>query len=306
MPRVSVIIPCYNHGQYIGEAVQSVLNQTYQDFEIIIVNDGSTDADTNSILNNHSMPKTRVLNTTNQGLASARNNGIREARGKYILPLDADDKISSNYLEETVSILDNNQKVGIVYCEAQFFGEVNGKWELPEYSLDAMLQDNIIFCSGLFRKAEWERVGGYNPSLVDGWEDYDFWLCLIELGLLVYKVPKIMFYYRVSFNSMVRSKSIDQKVRAFVRIFNRHESLFVTNIGTLFQNLIEKREQLQANVAQKEQSIVELANTVHKLENTVHDLEATIDVLINSASWRVTAPLRTTRSYLGRFLGCRR
>ena len=92
MMKVSVIIPCYNQGQYIEEAVKSVLAQTYQNFEIIIVNDGSTDEFTNKLLSDYDKQKTKVLHTDNQGLASARNNGIKVAKGKYILPLDADER----------------------------------------------------------------------------------------------------------------------------------------------------------------------------------------------------------------------
>ena len=109
MPKVSVIIPCYNHGEYLDEAVESVLTQTYQNFEIIIVDDGSTDQSTIDLLKVYRKPKTRVIRTDNQGLASARNNGIKEAKGEYILPLDADDKIGKEYLKKAVKILDENE-----------------------------------------------------------------------------------------------------------------------------------------------------------------------------------------------------
>jgi glycosyltransferase involved in cell wall biosynthesis len=99
MSKVSVIMPCYNQGQYIDEAVDSVLTQTYQNYEIIIVNDGSTDEFTNEKLKNYNKPKTQVIHTANQGLSAARNNGIHASNGEFILPLDADDKIANTYLE---------------------------------------------------------------------------------------------------------------------------------------------------------------------------------------------------------------
>ena len=98
MAKVSVIIPCYNQGAYLNEAVESILAQSYRDFEIIVVNDGSTDEETNRLLSGYDRQQTRVLHTENQGLSSARNNGIREAQGEYILPLDADDRIDPTYL----------------------------------------------------------------------------------------------------------------------------------------------------------------------------------------------------------------
>lgn len=230
MPKVSVIIPCYNQGEFIDEAVDSVLNQTYQDFEIIIVNDGSSDELTQNILKNYDKPKTKVIHTANQGLAAARNNGINEAAGEYILPLDADDKIGSTYLEQAVLILDKNPEVGIVYCEAQLFGQARGKWELPEYSIEEMLINNVIFCSGFFRKKDWKRVGGYDPEMRYGWEDYDFWLSLIELGVSVYQVPQILFYYRVVEGSMIRSASAKSKAEMFLKIYDKHKSLYQSYI----------------------------------------------------------------------------
>lgn len=119
MPAVSVIIPCYNQGAFIKEAVDSVLAQTFQDFEIIIVNDGSSDAKTNEFLSNFTAPKTTVLSLAeNQGPSVARNVAIKAAKGKYILPLDADDKIAPTYLEKAFNVLEQNISVGIVYCKA--------------------------------------------------------------------------------------------------------------------------------------------------------------------------------------------
>jgi len=131
-PTVSVIVPCYNQGIYLDEAIQSVLGQTYQDFEIIIVDDGSDDGLTgltNDLLRDYRRKRTRVIRTENRGVVSARNTVISHARGKYILPLDADDRIGSEYLEKAVKILDDNPDTGIVYCEVEFFGERQGKWE---------------------------------------------------------------------------------------------------------------------------------------------------------------------------------
>ena len=269
MPKLSVVIPCYNHGKYVHEAVESVLNQTYQDFEIIIVNDGSTDEFTNNLLTDYKMPKTRIIHTDNQGLASARNNGIKEARGEYILPLDADDRIGKEYLEEAVDILDKNLDIGIVYCEAEFFGEIIGKWDIPEYSIEEMLIDNVIFCSGFFRKKDWEKVGGYDSEMVYGWEDYDFWLSLIETGVLVHRIPKVLFYYRAYDSSMVRSKTKDEKVEMFVKIFNKHQSLYKQNLEPWIRK------------------IVDLNNFVHEKDAHIRNIEAELNMMKQSKAWRL-------------------
>ena len=242
MAKVSVIIPCYNQGIYVSEAVDSVLAQTFQDLEIIIVNDGSTDEKTNSVLAALNRDKTRVLRTTNQGLAAARNNGISAATGTYILPLDADDRIATGYIDQGVQLLDAEPDVGIVYCRAMLFGAVNSEWALPPYSIEEMLKDNVIFCSALFRREDWETVGGYDTGMVYGWEDYDFWLSLIERGRKVRQLDSHLFYYRVSPDSMVRTKEKCQKVQMFTRVYHRHQEFIGKNIEVWIENLIELRE----------------------------------------------------------------
>lgn len=239
MPRVSVIIPCFNQGQFVDEAVDSVLAQTYKDFEIIIVNDGSTDDETNHILAHYARNQTRVITTSNQGLSSARNNGIREAKGEYILPLDADDRIGPTYLEQAVRLLDANPELGIVYCKGQYFGDRNSEWLLPDYSLEEMLLNNVIFCTAFFRKMDWEEVGGFDPAMIYGWEDYDFWLSLIERGRQVRRVPDILFYYRIRSDSMLRSREKKQKVASLVRIFHKHNALYQQHIAVLFDRLVD-------------------------------------------------------------------
>ena len=214
--KVSVVIPCYNQGAYLEEAVHSVLAQTYPDLEIIIVDDGSTDSGTVNLLKTLTHPKVRSIRTENQGLAAARNNGIREASGVYILPLDADDKIGPEYLADAVPILDRHRDIGIVYCEAAYFGAREGHWALPDYTPEQILYQNLIFCSALFRRKDWEAAGGYNINMVYGWEDWDFWLSLIRLGTKVYRIPKVHFYYRIRNASMIQA--MDDEKQFFMRL----------------------------------------------------------------------------------------
>ncbi len=237
MPKVSVVIPCYNQGKYLDETVESVLNQIYQDFEIIIVDDGSTEDFTKKLLHNYQKPKTRVIHTDNQGLASARNRGIKEAKGEYILPLDSDDKIGKEYLEEAVKILAEYPDIGIVYCEAVHFGSKDGILVLPKYSLETLLIGNIIFASAFFRKEHWEKVGGYNINMVYGWEDWDFWLSLIELGLKVYRIPKILFYYRITETSMRNKMTENEQFFMRLHAYINHKKLY-KNIAEL--NIVHK------------------------------------------------------------------
>lgn len=249
-PKVSVIIPCYNLGHYLDEAVESVLSQTYKDFEIVIVNDGSTDKYTNKKIKDYKQPKTKVINTENLGPAVARNTGIKNSSGMYILPLDADDKIGSTYLEKAVEVLDKNLNIGIVYCEAELFGEVAGKWEQPEYSFPKILLKNMIFCTGFFRRSDFEKTNGYNPNLIYGREDHDFWLSIIELGKEVFRIPEVLFFYRQRSGS--RDKlSREQIIHCYCKFFENHHKLYSDNIKFLFEVIFD----LDTRVSQLESEI---------------------------------------------------
>jgi glycosyltransferase involved in cell wall biosynthesis len=261
MPKVSVIIPCFNLGKYIHEAIDSTLNQTFQDFEIIVVNDGSTDPETNRILDSLDKSRIKVITTENQGLASARNNGIEAAAGEYILPLDADDKIAPAYLEKAVKILDENKNIGIVYCEAEFFGEENLKWDLPEFRLSRILIDNLIFASSFFRKDDWRKVGGYKPEMIYGWEDYEFWLSLIELKREVYRIPETLFFYRKRSDSMAHVMSKEHLYYSYKQIVKNHSELYQENIHYIFEYIYS----LRGEIVEKENERIAKDTHIHNL-----------------------------------------
>ena len=164
-PLVTVVIPCFNHGQYLDEAVGSVLAQTLDDVEIVVVDDGSTDPLTCELLADYSRPKTRVMRQRNQGLGASRNNGIRATSAPYICCLDADDRIRPRYLERTVEILDQRPDVGIAATHVQGFGARELVWETGPCRLPEMLFGNTIVPSSLFRREGWERAGGYREDL---------------------------------------------------------------------------------------------------------------------------------------------
>jgi glycosyltransferase involved in cell wall biosynthesis len=235
MVKVSVVIPCYNQGIYLEEAVDSVLNQTFADFEILVVNDGSTDADTIKLLAGYRKPKTRIIHTDNQGVAAARNTGVKEARGEYILPLDADDKIDSVYLGKCVDILEKNPDIGIVYCLGKLFGAQERMINAPDFSIGKMLLSNLVFNSALFRKEDWRAVGGYNSNMKHGCEDWDFWLSLIERGRKVYRIPETLFHYRIKDVSRNTSMNREMQVEMHLQLMKNHPGLFVEHARPLLR-----------------------------------------------------------------------
>ena len=226
MPKVSAVIPCYNHGQYIDEAVDSILKQTYQDVEIIVINDGSTDRLTIEKLQAYCKPKTRVIHTENRGPSAARNSGIAAAAGEYILLLDADDYFEATFLEKAVPILDKQPEIGAVSCGVQQFG-ASRKRDIPRGG-DAknFVVRNSAVGNGLIRKACWEQIGGYDERMKDvGYEDWNFWLDLTKRGWLVHIIPEYLFYYRHHPVSR-RTRSHGKRLEVFGQIIRNHRDLF--------------------------------------------------------------------------------
>ena len=271
--KVSIIIPCYNQGQYVDDAVSSCLAQTYDNIEIIIVNDGSTDKFTNDFLSKYQRPKTKVINKRNEGLAEARNTGINNATGKYILPLDADDKIAPTYVEKAVQIIEQDESVGIVYCLAEYFGVKQGLWRLKEYKFPDILNSNCIFCTALFRRSDWEKVGGYRKEMLYGWEDYEFWLSLIEKGVGVYRLPEVLFYYR-QHNMSMATQIIGERQRfLFNKLFAFHGNLYKKNykhldesVRTMFDTFCGKKAPFFYKEKTKTHKIYHLGKLVIKFK----------------------------------------
>lgn len=259
MKTVSVVMPCYNDGEYIEQAVASLRAQTYSDIELIVVDDGSDDVQTVRIIRDLSFPCVKRLCTPHSGPAFARNAGIAAAQGEYILPLDADDTIDPSYIARAVSILEENTEIGIVYCQASFFGKKTGRWLLPPYSLKEMLIGNIIFASALFRKVDWEKVGGYNPNMKYGLEDYDFWLSLLENGAEIYQIQEVLFHYRIKpvSRSSAMQKSMDMLKAAYRQVYLNHKA-FYTSHHELYTDALRERVLCQADDIEKLQEVIRL------------------------------------------------
>jgi glycosyltransferase involved in cell wall biosynthesis/GT2 family glycosyltransferase len=224
-PLVSVVIPCYNYGKFVEEAIDSVLNQTLQSFEIIVVNDGSTDPATNELLNRLQKPKTVVIHQTNRGLPAARNRGIQHARGKYICCLDADDTLEPTYLEKAVSLLEANPGVAFAYSWVRLFGDEQGIWYTEPFNLEKLLKYNHISVAGVFRYDAWKSVGGYREEMRQGYEDWEFWIRVGAHGMRGQLIPEPLFNHRRHGRTMTHSAQ--EKHKELVSYIVRcHRELF--------------------------------------------------------------------------------
>jgi GT2 family glycosyltransferase len=200
--RVSIVIPFYNQSEYLEECLRSATSQTYRDCEVIVVNDGSSPEESRaakSIVD--TFPSVLYAAQPNSGLPAARNTGIRAARGSMILPLDADDKISEDCVEQSVKLMSEGA-ADIIYGRCQCFGECSGLWNF-EYDVDALLKDSLFQCTALFMRSHWEECGGYNEQLIRGREDWDFWLRMASQGHFGRRIGSVLFYYRKKKQSML-------------------------------------------------------------------------------------------------------
>jgi glycosyltransferase involved in cell wall biosynthesis len=222
-PLVSIIVPCYNQAQYLSEALQSVLDQTYTNWECIIVNDGSPD-NTEAVAQEWLEKDTRFkyIFKKNGGLSSARNEGITIAEGEFILPLDADDRIGPNYLSLAVDEFKKDSELKVVYCKAEKFGDVTGLWKLSKFSLYDLCRFNMIFCSAIFKKQDWILVEGYDINMKCGLEDWEFWIAILKNGGNVKCIDAICFYYRVKENSMAMSMNPAERDMAELYVTSKH------------------------------------------------------------------------------------
>lgn len=248
---VSVIIPCYNHGAYIHEAIQCILNQSYRNFEIIVVDDGSDDPATLETLKAIETPRTTVYHKENGHLSSARNFGIRKSKGAYVLPLDSDDKFAPTFIEQALRMLRNNPRIGAVTCYVKRFGTARDRPFLPKGgSVSDFLVQNNSCGNALFRRQCWVDAGGYDEGL-RGFEDWDFWIGVTKKGWLVHSIPEFLFFYRDTPQSML--KTVEQQRPELTRkIVLHHAEVY--------------REHVADVIYQKELEIRSLRNRVRELK----------------------------------------
>lgn len=261
---VSIIVPCFKQAQFLDDSLQSVFEQTYQNWECIIVDDGSPD-NVEEIANNWIKKDIRFkyIKKENGGLSSARNFGIENSLGEYVLPLDADDRIMSMYIELAIDAFKNEKDLKVVYCKAEKFGIDSGEWILPEFSLDNLARLNNIFCSAVYKKADWQMSGGYDKSLRDGLEDWEFWIAILKNGGLVKKINYLGFQYRIKSDSMITNLIDAKRKKAYEYISVKHADFFVRQLGS-FNFILNENRKYKVEISKKYTSKKNIINLFFK------------------------------------------
>ena len=198
-PEVSIIVPCYNQAAVIADTLKSVQRQTYRHWRCIVVDDGSTD-DTAQRVQAFVQKDRRFtyIRKQNGGVASARNLGIRLTGGEYIVPLDGDDKIHPDYLRRAIRHFRKQPDTALVYCQVKRFGAKKGKWRLPEYSYQRLRFENMIHNCAVYPRALYDRTSGYSEAMKHGFEDWEFYIRLLDSEAKVHRIDAPLFYYSIS------------------------------------------------------------------------------------------------------------
>lgn len=230
--KISIIIPYYKGEKYIFETLESIDSQTYRDFEVIVVNDGSDKTVLDSLKKHERFSNVFIIHQENQGQSAARNNGAKFATGKYLLFLDCDDIIERTFLEKTHQILVSNDSVSICYTKGKFFEKTNKEWVLQPFNTFDFLIENCIPITALIYREDFENVGGFDTHL-NYYEDWDFWISLVEQGKKVHKIDEFLFFYRIrhSTNSLT-NVSMDNNNRLsdnFFEIYKKHYAFYKQN-----------------------------------------------------------------------------
>lgn len=215
---------------YVAETLRSVLQSDYAPLEIICVDDGSTDG-TPEVLRSFaaSDERVRVITQPNAGVCRARNAAASVARGKYLLPVDADNLLAPEFIGQAVAAAEADANVRVVAPTADFFGARTGLWRLPEFSLHLLARKNIMDTCALYRRADWQRVGGYCETIIAR-EDWEFWIALLKDGGRVVRLPAVGLHYRVREGS---KRVADRRLKRHVvdTLNSRHPEFFRRELG---------------------------------------------------------------------------
>lgn len=221
-PLISVVVTTFRKEEFLEEALESVVAQSYQSWECIIIDDGSPDNDSEvarRIIAKYPNLKISLHRKENEGVAEARNSGIRLAQGDWIAPLDGDDKFAPRFLERAIETIGRDPALNHIVPDLQLFGAESEQVIYPAYNRAEMLFANSFFpyCS-VFRRSLWENIGGYAPIIPYGAEDWNFWISISEHIVTARLQEPLVWYRKHTGGSLVDGVAQNHdEINAFIR-----------------------------------------------------------------------------------------
>lgn len=227
-PRIAVIVPAYGVAHLVGEALASLQAQAFSDWECVVIDDGAPDDVASAVAPFLADPRIRFLQTDNGGVALARNRAIASSSAPLLTMLDGDDRLRPDYLATLVPLMEREPDIAIASCMARLFGAVTGEhlcFATPETegTLAHVLDRSFrIYVGSMFRRADWERVDGFDPSF-GVCEDFDLWVRLLLNGGRAYHVDRVLADYRVRAGSASADSS--RMMRGNLRVYQKAQQL---------------------------------------------------------------------------------
>jgi hypothetical protein len=242
VPLISIIIPCYNDAQYIEQSVNSALNQTYPNKEVIVVDDGSND-ETKAVLKKLESQITKLITQENKGQSTARNVGIKEAKGDYILVLDSDDFFEPSFCVKAITLFMKNNDAKIITCYANRIFENKKTNVFKPFGGQIMdfLLNNCSIGNAIFKKIDWKKINGYDQMMIKGFEDWEFYIRLLKYDGSAYVIPEPLFNYRLR-NDSTTSKANKIKYELLKYIYLKHQDLYKEHYELFIVHLLSRIE----------------------------------------------------------------
>lgn len=304
-PLVTIVIPCYNYAEYVGEAIVSVINQTYSNIELIVINDGSTDNSDNVIKKLLKKYNFKYINQHNQGIIAVRNKAINIAKGEYLVQLDADDAIPTNYVNELVkSAQKDNGKSDIFYTPALDFNNNEKIIDPPVFNIEILKHYNFIHASAMVKTRIIKKYQ-YDKNLESlGLEDWDMYLNMCLNGVKAMRVDSTYLIYRSHGNNPSRTdklKANDRELQTYKYILTKQISSHPLDINYLckylqtINDLLIFRQQnmsYKLEVSNLSKHIKYLQKKISRSNHDYQQLSKSYNGIIKSNSWKLTKPLR--------------
>lgn len=327
-PLISVVVPCFNLGAYVEEAVQSALDQTYPEVEVLVLDDGSTDLETQLILSELQLPKTKVFREPNRGLGAARNFLIERSRGQLICALDADDRLHPELFEACLERFHQDPGLSFVSSWVELFGAEEWTWKQDRCDLETLLVEDTVMTAALVRREALQASGAYAEDMPHmGDEDWELWLRLVKEGHRGAILPRVLFHYRQRPGSMARRCTRGRQRLELTRDrIQRHRQAYLEHLDLVLSKQDATLAELVHDVSAQEEDARTRAALLAELEAEITTLEARVlearlrdenrhlrerlevveaerRALHESASWRLTRPLRRGLDLLRRLRG---
>jgi glycosyltransferase involved in cell wall biosynthesis len=249
--KVSIIIPFFNSGPFLPEAIHSAMQASMDlDAELIVVNDGSTEADSLDMLHRLNQEgRIIVIHRENGGPAAARNTGVKASTGEFLLFLDSDNKLRPQFLKETLQAMESDPRTGVVYGNADFFGETLNRKAFVSRAFDKyeLLLDNYIDVCSLVRRKAFDEVKGFEEdATIIGYEDWEFWIRLSATPWQFLYLPKVLFDYRLRKQSVITAAATEENYKKVLAcIYGKNASIFQERFNELYHQSVFYKQDKQ-------------------------------------------------------------